>query len=190
MLISVFIFTVWSDCFAGDYVDEKNGHDWNGYPETLKIGYISGFMAGTGKVTSYVYEIAPWATENDLKLSENITVPKNKKTVALTREEINSIYSVAGDARTMVVKISVGAYSIRGITVGQIRDGLDILYQDFKNKNILIVDAIYVVKKQIEGTSQEDIEKILLYLRGGKTNIELLTTRDANGNIIKSIMFP
>ena len=55
------------------------------------------------------------------------------------------------------------------------------MYKDFKNKGIRISDAIYVVKRQIEGTSPEDIEKILIYLRSNYENYESLVTRDKNG---------
>lgn len=86
--------------------------------------------------------------------------------------------------------INLQRYSIYNITVGQTVDGIDILYKDFKNKGIKISDAIYVVKRQIEGTSPEDIEKILIYLRSNYENYEPLITRDKTGKIINYIQFP
>ena len=56
---------------------------------------------------------------------------------------------------------------INGPTLGQLIDGIDLLYSDFKNRNIPLVYAIHVVNKQIKGTSQDDIEQILLWLRSG-----------------------
>lgn len=69
-------------------------------------------------------------------------------------------------------------------------EGLDILFNDFKNRNIEISDALHVVREQIKGVPQEDIEHILLYLRSGGKDSELLLVRDGEGNIIKEIMFP
>jgi len=81
-------------------------------------------------------------------------------------------------------------YAIYYVSARQIVEGTDILYKDFKNKGIKINDAIYVVKRQIEGTSPEDIEKILIYLRSNYENVESLITRDKNGGVINSIQFP
>ncbi len=69
-------------------------------------------------------------------------------------------------------------------------DGLDSLYKDFKNENIRNHDAIYVVKKQIEGTLPEDIERILVWLRQGKKDDELLNIRGRDGKIVRVITFP
>jgi len=46
---------------------------------------------------------------------------------------------------------------------------LDDLFKDYKNRKILIVDAIYVIKNQINGASPDDISKVLLFLRSGKS---------------------
>jgi hypothetical protein len=40
-----------------------------------------------------------------------------------------------------------------------------------KIRGIKISDSVYVVKRQIQGTSHEDIEKILIFLRNGKENV-------------------
>ncbi len=79
----------------------------------------------------------------------------------------------------------IGIYKI---TIGQIVEGLDVLYSDFKNRNIKINDAIYVVKRQIEGASEEHIEAMLQYLRSGKKT-EKLMYKDSDGNTIY-IVFP
>lgn len=70
--------------------------------------------------------------------------------------------------RENMVLSNLDRFEIYNITVNQILDGLDKLYEDFKNRNIKISDGFYVVKGQIQGTPNEDIERILLYLRGEK----------------------
>ena len=70
-------------------------------------------------------------------------------------------------------------------------EGVDALYKDFKNRNIKIEDAIYVVKRQITGTSPSDIDRILLFLRNGKQDFTpLILERDKDGKPIKAIIFP
>ena len=81
-------------------------------------------------------------------------------------------------------------YSITNITSGQIVDGLNMFYEDFRNRNILLMDAIYVIKKQIKGSTPEDIERILLYLRSDKKEDKHLRIKDEKGKIIKIISFP
>lgn len=51
------------------------------------------------------------------------------------------------------------------ITVGQLKDGINTLYKDFSNKRIKVIDAIYVVKKQIMGDAPELIDAQIRYLR-------------------------
>ena len=51
------------------------------------------------------------------------------------------------------------------ITVGQLKDGVDKFYEDFANRKIKIVDAIYIVKMQIEGENPELISAQIRYLR-------------------------
>lgn len=84
-------------------------------------------------------------------------------------------------------------YVITGVTLGQLIDGIDSLYLDFKNRSIPLVFAIYVVNKQIKGTSQDDIERILLWLRSGdkwENKDKYLTLKDSKGKVIRIIDFP
>jgi hypothetical protein len=45
---------------------------------------------------------------------------------------------------------------------------MDKIYEDFKNRRIKIQDAIYVVRKQIRGTTEEEVEAVLQFLRSEK----------------------
>lgn len=88
---------------------------------------------------------------------------------------------------------NLAGYVITGMTLGQLMDGINTLYLDFKNRSVPLVYAIYVVNKQIKGTSQDDIEKILLWLRSGgkwENKNKFLTVKDTEGKVIKTIIFP
>lgn len=56
-------------------------------------------------------------------------------------------------------------YFIGNMSPGQIISGIDSLYGDFKNKQIKLLFAVYIIKKQINGGSAEEIEAILQYFR-------------------------
>lgn len=81
-------------------------------------------------------------------------------------------------------------YNLTELALSQLTDGLDELYKDFKNRQIAVYDAVYVVRNQIQGASKEDIERILLYLRGGQKDFDLLRVKDEKGDIIRIIKFP
>jgi hypothetical protein len=55
--------------------------------------------------------------------------------------------------------------SLFDITVGQLVDGLDVFYADFSTRKIKIVDAIYVVKMQINGKNADLITAQVRFLK-------------------------
>lgn len=169
-------------CGYGEIIlGEENGNDWQEMGEsevdgaTLeKTTFISGFMCAI----NYVVE----------RNMDDLWQGLNK--IATEKGEKVSEYLQGSASHERIRNSQLKRYSIYNITVGQTVDGIDILYKDFKNKGIKISDAIYVVKRQIEGTSPEDIEKILIYLRSNYENYEPLITRDKTGKIIGGIQFP
>ena len=61
-------------------------------------------------------------------------------------------------------------YCLYNISVGQFIDGLDKFYQDFRNRDIRIGNAIYIVHRQIMGADDETIKRIIKYLKTGDIN--------------------
>lgn len=167
--------------YGENILGEQNGNDWQGLGEsevdgaTLeKTTFIAGFMCAINYVVGRnMYEVNRYLIKLKTEKGEKV-----------------SEYLQGSASHEKIRNSQLKRYSIYNITVGQIVEGIDILYKDFKNKGIRISDAIYVVKRQIEGTSPEDIEKILIYLRSNYENYESLVTRDKNGGVINSIEFP
>ena len=52
-----------------------------------------------------------------------------------------------------------------GITIGQYVDGVDQFYKDFRNTRILATDAMMIVKMQISGVRQKEIDDDLQTIR-------------------------
>jgi len=69
----------------------------------------------------------------------------------------------AGDALSRVAKSysELSQRYFRNVTVGQLVDGLDVFYSDFRNRTIRVHDAIWLVVNQIAGTPQEELEKMV-----------------------------
>jgi len=64
-----------------------------------------------------------------------------------------------------LIRDTVERLDLPGITVGQMRDGLNKFYEDFSNRKIKIVDAIYIVKMQIKGENPDLINAQIRYLK-------------------------
>ena len=62
-----------------------------------------------------------------------------------------------------------------GVTVGQMMDGLDALYRDYRNTNIRLLDAMHLVQMEVTGKSTADIEWQTRYYRA-----DLETRRQMN----------
>ena len=154
-------------------LDSFDGTDWVEWPSIQKHAFISGYIAGS----SYVVQYTQQNTEEnyDSEKASNIYVsyllPDQKKPKnSFSRKEIDLMLNNIKD------DFNSGLYSctIYGITNGQIVEGLNSFYTDFKNKQIKLMDAVYVVKKQIKGSSTEEIEAVLQYLRSGKNFSKLI----------------
>jgi hypothetical protein len=51
------------------------------------------------------------------------------------------------------------------VSAAQIADGVDTVFKDYRNRSLLITDAVYVALRAIGGMPQEDIEKLLQAVR-------------------------
>lgn len=124
-------------------LDEHDGTDWisdNVYVKAQNLGLIGGIIMGTSIIQREIQSRLD-------RLSENKGIKDIDK---LPIKRIND---------------SVQNLCLYDITVGQIKDGIDTLYNDFSNRRIKVIDAVYVVKMQIEGKDPDLIQAQLRYLR-------------------------
>ncbi|OQB44631.1 MAG: hypothetical protein BWY02_02783 [bacterium ADurb.Bin157] len=177
-------------------LSQNNGTAWNNLNEFAKINFLQGFGIGSSYVAIGAFRGVE--DENDqegnklLELAKRVLLAQDKKEknkqIMFTQEETqlwgNFMSNVEGNFRNNLLV----RYMLPKITTGQMKEGLDTLYRDFKNVNILIPDAIYIVKRQINGGSVEETEAILQYLRSGRDSGKLNYT-DKDGKQKKAI-FP
>lgn len=50
---------------------------------------------------------------------------------------------------------------IRGVRSDQLVDGLNVLYDDFQNRRIELIDGIWITLNGIAGTPKDDLEKMI-----------------------------
>lgn len=178
--IALFLFLFISTAAFADL----NGTHWKQLSQTEKTAFVSGFVVGT----DYVCGAEMDRYKEDIKkgfdmkrgalLSKKIHDKKNHK-ITFTNDEIIFWGEFRSATRSLYL-----TYYLTELTTNQIISGLDAFYQDFKNSGINLPDAIYVVKRQIKGMSDENIEQILLYLRGGKKDENLLKIKDSDMKLI------
>ena len=168
LVVSVILALIFTTPGSGD-IFKNNGNDWRGLEVSAKIYYVTGFIAGS-RAVSEGYD--SYECTLDSKADEKFLSVYSKK-------ELKGMCLIIKETRRL---------NIFDITVDTIVKGLDQFYSDYKNRSIKMKDAVYVVKGQIEGRSEMDINHILLYLRSG--DIENLIVRNEKGEPISFIHFP
>lgn len=172
-IILLFIMAIPKPSYSAD-IDDMDGNAWRVNSYIWKQGYVAGFFAGSSYVVSdNLYPTAKdYDIDNTNKLDEVGILLEDQK--AQKNKQLTRYIFLVGT-----------------VTNTQVTEGLDKVYEDFKNRSIKLRDAVYLVKKQIEGTPQEDIERILLFLRGGKRDyFKHLFIKDEKGKLIRYILFP
>lgn len=172
-------------------LSETDGTDWESWDSSKKLFYLNGFISAADNIAeelSDFEEIQDYSDEEAFKLyTEYLAGLKNAdQGRPFTPKEIQFILEIQQRLRMS----ALFRYAVLKITVGQLTDGLDQFYADFKNKNIRLIDAVYVVKKQIKGASADDIERVSEWLRSEKKDFGKLIIKDKNGNIERIILFP
>jgi hypothetical protein len=175
-------------------ISKYAGNDWQAWDSLRKHYFISGFISGSGYIIENNfagYNISP-AKDYDAKKAFSLRYPsldksKGKKKIVYSRNEVDMVLEYDKRSRNSTLL----NYEIAKITNGQIVEGLNQLYSDFKNRQIILQEAIYVVKKQISGASDEEIQAIFEYLRATESdrNLDKLLYKDKMGNT-KFASFP
>jgi hypothetical protein len=147
-------------------IEDMDGNDWRQWTPPNKFSFIGGFLSGAHYVITYNIGHIKYGAENFTpeKGGEIYLASFDEKKKTFTRQEVQLLMEYAAYSETSVL----GNYSVGNTTTGQISDGLDSFYGDFKNRKIKISDALYVVKKQIHGASSEEIEMLCQWLRSDR----------------------
>jgi hypothetical protein len=113
---------------ADDNRNRKDGYWWREYDGPTRAAYVVGFYAGMELGYSFSY----WK----FVTTENIKTDQCMSKMADSYNEYHLRY-------------------FKSVTTGQLVDGLDSFYADYRNRRILIVNAVYLVVNAVAGTPQE-----------------------------------
>jgi hypothetical protein len=137
---------------------EMDGADWKILSETLEgtpaLAFISGFLSGL------------WVAHQELSRP------------AQSLEQMKQMNWVSKEVRNFLdgfVKITTKLewLDFSGLTNAQIRDGIDAFYNDSANRNIKIIDALFIARMNIKGENPELIINQIRYLKMQPINEEL-----------------
>jgi len=174
-------------CFADSNINsEYDGNAWANWTNAEKAIFLNAFISGSKKVI----------TENSIKAFYSSAYcsseysPAKAKLLWLQvvdvdpmRKQIYSHQDICTllDSQIINNTNALLKWGVYEITVDQLYEGLNHLYNDAENKNLKIDVAIYVVKKQIRGASPEEIDAILEWLRGDMKDYRKLIYADKQG---------
>lgn len=153
-----------------------SGNEWVKWDVPSKYGFIGGFIAGGAYVA--IGSQTEMINKNIKKEEVLIGKPGEKK------DEISSLIMYLQDDNEK----DLARYFIKGIASDQLVAGLDELYINSHHRSIKVVDAIYLVRKKLEGTSSDEINATIEYLISGK-DIRKLHFTDRNGKF-QAVIFP
>ncbi len=167
-------------------VEDLDGNDWVDMDEISKMSFAGGFLVGSNYVITENTVVLPnsYNPEEASKLYFDGYIGGERK--KLSRQEIDIMLHRVEASRNEKLK----NYAISKIRWYDITEGLDKLYNISKNRHIKVADAVYVVKKQAEGVSENRIERILQYLLEDKKDISPLMIIDEKGKVVNIISFP
>lgn len=118
----------------------RDGNWWRGEQRISKSTYVVGFFDGMELGRNFSY----WKFANN-KLAAN--------SVAL----VNESYAEYVDKY------------FKNVSNVQLVDGLDVFYADFRNRSILVHNAVWIVTHQISGLPQERVDEMIENWRKNST---------------------
>lgn len=119
-----------------------DGSWWNAKTKSQKIVYILGFVDGlvyTQKLFGTALMLAGADPQTDKWSPDRALITEQAGKIA--NNQIHRDFS--------------------NTTAGQLMEGLDKIYSDYRNTGIQVQEAIIVVVRSIDGTSDDDIVKLL-----------------------------
>lgn len=133
VMIIILLLLLGSEVLA----DEQEIHDgywWKNKTESFKLGYVVGFTEG------WIEMLDEWKIE----IRWDLMYAKNLQDTVAHQSDLESLSRHYG--------------WVYGVKFGDMVDGLDHFYSDYRNRNIKFCRALEIVCNEIKGESPERIE--------------------------------
>lgn len=141
----VLLLTLPTISWTEEKILSSDGYTWESWSKGIKVGWAAGFYDGIEQGT-FEGGIFLWAFED---------IMKNRYQDSNELEFIKNKLGRSLGERT----------SFEFISFGQIVNGLDEFYKDFRNKTIEIREAAYMVRLELKGAPKNFIEEQIRIIR-------------------------
>lgn len=141
-LVLIFVVAACMFSSADSRADDRDGRWWGRLAQGEKLSFVAGFFSGT----DYAVLILTGASLKamvDPKTGEF----NSARAEAIKTASIGTIEKIKGD--------------LASVTAGQIVEGLDTMYADYKNQGISVSEITYVVLYAIKGGSEAGVAHLL-----------------------------
>lgn len=164
------IFIVLYPCFLyaeKANISELNGNDWKSLSHANKTAFTLGVISSANYVARQNISYTPIVPEHEYDTKKAIALfsgfekSKSRKVVVYNKKESDLMREHTRRTGNDLLR----RYSLYSITNIQLYEGLEKLYDDFNNTNIFLNEAVYLVRKQLQGAPDEEVQAILLWLR-------------------------
>jgi hypothetical protein len=125
--------------------EPDNGFWWVNQSETFKIGFVSGYASAMSIAADQI-------GFNCLAEKNGGVLPEKVLSDALLKECTESP--------------TYAHFSFGGIRFGQVEEGMDEFYKDFRNKGVYVTAAMFYVRDQLKGKSERELQEELNRYRG------------------------
>jgi hypothetical protein len=116
----------------------RNGYWWQWMSQAFKLGFISGYILGQSSAVEII----------EIRCIDERSNPKSGIT--------NAVLDEYAKEKTVTLFADYG-----NIRYGQLVEGTDEFYKDFKNKNIQVPAALHYVRDQLKGVDSKELEQEL-----------------------------
>ena len=123
--------------------DRRDGNWWRTQKRNARISYAVGFYDG-------------------ITLGHNFSVWKYLSNGTKTEQD--------GVAQARKSFVEYSRKYLYNVTTGQLVDGLDNFYADYRNRRIMVHDAVWLVVNAIAGTPQDELNKMTESWRKNSAN--------------------
>lgn len=202
LLISFFcFFSFIGNGFAqsSKTIETLNGTDWIKWKKETKVAFVTGFISGSEWMAiNSLFPKSLFPNEQSFSKAEiiwNKVTEESGKAISdpkTSLSKFNALEVLLFSMYDAYKKNDLFNRAIIRVSNTDIVEGLEQFYNNSKNSQVLISNAIYLICKKLKGAPKEDIDELLPYLRGEK-EIPLgwiIPVYDKNGKFIRIIEFP
>ena len=143
-IIFLFFLLVLPNAQERDKTESHNAYYWEKMTESFKLGYLIGFADAAYNITY------------DTEIHRNRLL--NGKKDVFTKDDLSEQFD-------FMLFYFRWDYSLASGTYGQYMDGINEIYNDYRNKLIPINELIAIVNLSLTGATKERIEEELRSLR-------------------------